>query len=250
MIPKIIHYCWLGSDSYPPKIEQCMRSWKEKLPDYEFRLWDASVFEIFDNTYARQALEVKKYAFAADVIRLYALFYYGGIYLDSDVEVLKTFDDLLHLDYFLGEEYSVGGNHTKIEAAVMGAEKGSEFIGKCLDYYRNRKFIDGLFRYDMQKPLPVIMKEILERNYSLHWIQTPDEIRQSEKDIFILPVEFFSPKSWQTKELLALTDKTYTIHHFNMSWVKKRTYSDYFADMVCYIKNKIKELFKRSKKNE
>lgn len=101
MIPKKIHYCWLSNDPYPEKIEKCINSWKEKLPDYEIIKWDLNRFPLEKSLWVKQAYEARKYAFAADYIRLYALATEGGIYLDSDVEVLKSFDDLLDFPYFV-----------------------------------------------------------------------------------------------------------------------------------------------------
>lgn len=136
MIPKVIHFCWLSGDKYPSKIRYCINSWKEKLPDYEIRLWDLSRFDIDSSVWCKEAFEMKKYAFAADYIRCYALYKEGGIYLDSDVELLRSFDDLLHLPYFIGEEQ--GGN---IEPAIIGCEKGWDFLERMLSYYENRHFV-------------------------------------------------------------------------------------------------------------
>lgn len=99
MIPKIIHLCWLSGDPYPPKIQKCLESWKKFLPEYEVMLWDGNRFDLNSSSWVAQAF-AKKYAFAADYIRMYALYHYGGIYLDSDVEVLKSFDELLTLPLF------------------------------------------------------------------------------------------------------------------------------------------------------
>ena len=97
MIPKIIHYCWLSDDKFPTQIQKCIDTWKVILPDYEFKLWDTTTLNLEDYIWIKQAFETKKYAFAADYIRLYAVYHYGGIYLDTDVEVLKSFNNLLHL---------------------------------------------------------------------------------------------------------------------------------------------------------
>ena len=90
MIPKIIHYCWLSRDEFPPLIKTCIDTWKEQLPDYEFILWDTNRFKLESNIWVQQAFDTKKYAFAADYIRLYAIYNFGGIYLDTDIEVLKV----------------------------------------------------------------------------------------------------------------------------------------------------------------
>ena len=115
MIPKKIHYCWLSNDVMPEKLQRCIESWKINLPDYEIIKWDLTKFPLEKNIWVRQAYERKKYAFAADYIRIYALVTEGGIYLDSDVEVLKPFDDLLHLPFFICKENSPQG----IEAATI-----------------------------------------------------------------------------------------------------------------------------------
>lgn len=133
MIPKIIHLCWLSGDAYPPLIQKCINSWKTVLPDYEIWLWDGKRFDINSSIWVKEAFSVKKYAFAADYIRCYALYHFGGIYLDSDVEVIKSFDDLLHLPYFVGKEQAGG-----FEAATMGFEKGHPFFKHMLDYYDGR----------------------------------------------------------------------------------------------------------------
>lgn len=99
MIPKIIHYCWLSNDPIPEKLQEYMKSWKEKLPDYEFKLWNFDCFDINSSQWVKEAFEAKKYAFAADYIRLYAVYNYGGIYMDMDVEVIKSFNPLLNNDY-------------------------------------------------------------------------------------------------------------------------------------------------------
>ena len=145
MIPKRIHLCWLSGDPYPQKIQKCIDSWKVHLPDYEIMLWDLKRFDIAQVPWVEQAFRVKKYAFAADYIRLYALYNYGGIYLDSDVEVLKSFDPLLDLPYFVGAE-----NAGTIEAAIIGAEKGCDWIKACLDYYKGRNFIQENGQMDIR----------------------------------------------------------------------------------------------------
>lgn len=129
MIPKIIHYCWLSNDPIPNEMQKYVSGWKEKLPDYEFCLWNFDRFDINESIWVQEAFKAKKYAFAADYIRLYAIYNYGGIYMDMDVEVIKSFDDLLMSDYILGYEEPDG-----IEGGIMGAIKGAEKIKECLDY--------------------------------------------------------------------------------------------------------------------
>ena len=106
MIPKVIHYCWLSNDPYPDKIQKCMDTWRKVLPDYEIKLWNTENFDMSKApVYVREAFEQRKWAFAADYIRMYALYTEGGIYLDSDVKVLKSFDEFLNYKFFTSLEY-------------------------------------------------------------------------------------------------------------------------------------------------
>lgn len=159
MIPQIIHYCWLSNDPFPPLIKRCLESWHTHLPNYQFILWDTNQIDINSNLWLKQAFENRKYAFAADYIRFYALYHYGGIYLDADVEVFKSFDNLLKEKQFLGEE--AGGD---IEAAVMGAEKGLDWVKECLDYYKERPFIKNNGDFDMS-PVPLLVSKIISNKH-------------------------------------------------------------------------------------
>ena len=160
MIPKIIHYCWLSNDSYPEDFKRCIDTWKEKLPDYEFILWNFERFDIKSSLWVKQAFENKKYVFAADYIRLYAIYNYGGIYMDMDIEVLKPFDDILDSPIMIAYE---NDEKTGIEAGCFGAEKGDELIEKCLSYYENRSFIKDDGSFD-DLPLPKIIINFINKN--------------------------------------------------------------------------------------
>lgn len=216
MIPKIIHYCWLSDDPYPAKIQRCIDSWKKTLPDYELRLWNFERLGADCPDWVREAFDHKKYAFAADFVRAYALFHEGGIYLDSDVETIKSFDPFLHLPYFLGRECE-GIN---IEAACMGAEKGSPIFKKILAYYYGRHFArpDGTLD---DKAMPLIILDILSRNYTLKNIDSVEEFDSGADVVSILPSDFFSPMSYVNFEL-KLTPRTVAIHHFAASWLPRK----------------------------
>lgn len=212
MIPKIIHYCWLSNDAFPEKIAMCLNSWKKYLPDYQIKLWSADSFNINDCLWVKQAFERKKYAFAADYIRLYALYHYGGIYLDSDVEVLKSFNDLLDLPYFIGLD-----THQGIEAAIVGTEPHNQWIKECLNYYNNREFVFADGTMDV-KTLPKIMKEIISKNHKIKLLKRIPSFYPNDEEIFVLPCKFFSPKRYDTGKIES-KECTYTIHHFSMSWL-------------------------------
>lgn len=213
MIPKVIHYCWISGDPYPEKIQMCVDSWHKMLPDYEFILWDKERATQIGSRYVNEAISYKKYAFAADFIRFYALYTYGGIYLDSDVEVLKPFDDLLELKYFIGKENSWNA----WEPAIMGAEAGVEWMKKVLEWWRMGKkpFVDIWGRPQMQV-LPWVCSRQLA-NYSIKDFSTVEDWSWSNDYISRFPSDWFSPKSWETLEL-NVTENTYCIHHFAATW--------------------------------
>lgn len=213
MIPKIIHYCWLSDDPLPPKLQACIESWAVHCPDFEVRLWNFERLGRDCPLWVRQAFDNKKYAFAADFVRCFALYHFGGIYLDSDVEVVRPFpDELLRLPYMLGHE---GGSPT-IEAGVMGAEPGHPFFGNMLDYYRDRPFVrpDGGLE---TTPLPRLLMEVNASHFELADAATPAQVKSTPGRLDILPSDWFSPISLKNMEL-TLTPRTVTIHHFAGSW--------------------------------
>lgn len=215
MIPKKIHYCWLSGDPFPDNIQHCLDSWKVKLPDYELVKWDLQRFPLDKCRWVKQAYEHRKYAFAADYIRLYALATEGGIYLDSDVEVLKSFDELLTLPYFICKENSPQG----VEAATIGAEAHCEWINKCLDYYKDKDFINNKGGQN-NRVLPAILKEVISTNYDLIEVSSPQQICRDEDKVYLLPTDYFSPKNYVSKKI-RVTSNTYSIHHFASNWQPK-----------------------------
>ena len=194
MIPKIIHYCWLSNEEVPENLKRYMESWKEKLPEYKFVKWDFNRFDKKKSTWVSQAFDNKKYAFAADYIRLYAVYNMGGIYLDMDVEVLKSFNDLLNNKYMMAYESEV---FPHIEAGCFGAEKNAPFIKKTLDYYKDRNFVmeDGSFD---TTPLPQVMRKVLD---------------ESEIKIDFMDWHTFTNKSLETGIEQPIS-RSYAIHHF------------------------------------
>lgn len=199
-IPKVIHYCWLSGDPYPELVQKCMESWRKFLPEYKFVLWNREKIDECTNSWVASAVVAKKWAFAADYVRLYALYNYGGIYLDCDVEVIKPFDDLLDRDYFIGRE----SHKDVIEAAVMGCEPHQEWMKEVLDWYCTKSFnVTKLNNPNIA--IPVIIKKSLALF----------------PNIKVLPADYFSPKDNRTGTV-CVTPNTYTIHHFDGNW-----FSDY-----------------------
>jgi mannosyltransferase OCH1-like enzyme len=209
-IPKIIHYCWLSNDEIPEDYQKCMDSWKIKLPDYQFMLWDTRRFDINKITWTKQAFEIKQYACASDYIRLYAVYTYGGIYIDMDIEIIKTFDELLNAEIILAYENHISKN---LEAGCFGAVKGHPYIKKCMEYFESHHFFDPeeyekilsmnkSKQYEYINPLilPEIMKNVMAEYFEKNRLK-------------IYTREYFTAKNIMTGEI-EKTEKTFAVHHF------------------------------------
>ena len=219
MIPKIIHYCWLSTDPIPENLQEYLGIWKEKLKDYEFMLWNFDRFDINSSAWVRESFENKKYAFTADFIRLHAIYNYGGVYMDLDVEMLTTFNSFTELRTMIGFEKE-GHEGDRLEVGVFGAEKKSSWIKSCLSYYENRPFKNKKGELDT-KILPLVVKDILlENEYKLIRVSTISEALEVTGE-FTIPVfgsEYFSPKSHSTGKVI-VTSNAVCVHHFAGSWL-------------------------------
>lgn len=230
MIPKIIHFTWFSNDPYPEKIKQCMSTWYEFLPDYKFMHWDLTKIKDIKNPFLEEALEMKKWAFASDYIRLYALHKYGGIYLDTDVILYQSLDSLLEDNFFIGKENSIHieGNQTDryLTSHCMGCISGHPYVKKCLDYYLDRHFILSRdrelpenLRLDMTL-LPFIQSELAKQyGYKASPLVKIIQQLQIEEDfeMTIYPTEYF--------DAIKVTKNTYCKHLAAGSWrTSKRKY--------------------------
>lgn len=210
MIEKIIHYIWIGEKEKPQFILDCIQSWREKLPDYEIKEWNnENCKEILENNiYAKEAYEAKKYAYASDVIRLHILYEFGGIYLDTDVEVKESFDEFLALDFFAGHESYRGNNkdNTLIGSAIIGASAKNEIIKAFMQDYENAHFILENGKFDNEEANVDKMGRYLAKEFSL---QAPYNLEEKtilkEKMILFPYFYFYWPKEGE---------KNYSIHHF------------------------------------
>lgn len=210
-IPKKIHYCWFGRGEKPANISNYISGWKEKLPDYEIIEWNGDNFDIEGScAYVREAYNAHKYAFVSDYVRIKALYEQGGVYLDTDIDVVKNFDE--HLDE--GSIVTGFESERSLLTAFIAAEPGNEIIKEFLDSYNNRKFLNE----DGSMDLTVInegFSKLLEKN----GINLSEDIYQeTESGIKVYPTEVFcgfDVKNWHA----AITDKTCTVHYMNSSWV-------------------------------
>lgn len=233
MIPKIIHYCWFGPKEMPEQEKLHLESWKRYCPDYRIMRWSEDTFDINSNLYVKEAYEKKKYAFVTDYVRLYAMYNYGGIYMDTDVEMCKNLDSLLRYPAFSGYE---SGN--KIPTGTMGAEQGNPWIGLLLKDYDNISFIRTNGTLDMMTNTERITNTTLS-NYSIKL--TGKQIQND--DFVILPFEYLCAKDWETGQVKR-TKNTFTIHHFANSWQSDRikVYGN-FRRKVKRSKNPILKIF-------
>ncbi len=210
-IPKVIHYVWFSAEM-PEKTRERIRDWKRLMPDYRIIHWNAENFDVASCRWVREAVEHKKWAFATDYIRFWALREFGGVYLDTDVQVLRPFDDLLDRPYFLGMEQT----KAIVEAAVIGVEPRSAWVEEILAQYEGRSFASKDGRLDLT-PLPRIILETLGKSHGFVRIGNASEFDVSQQCIQLLPPEYFSPKRWDSR-VAHVTEKSYCIHHFEGSW--------------------------------
>ena len=163
MIPKTIHYCWFSRERKPENVRRCIESWHKNFPDWTIKCWGPDSFDFQSVPFVKEAMACKKWAFASDYIRLYALSAEGGVYLDSDVQAWAGIDDWLEYDFFTGLEMRDKG-HTQIypEAAIMGSIPSNPIIVEALETYKERHFLLEDGRMD-QTPIPTVMRPILEK---------------------------------------------------------------------------------------
>lgn len=207
-IPKVIHYCWFGRGEKPELALKCIESWKKNLPEYEIIEWNEDNFDIEQNLYVKQAYENRKFAFVTDYVRLYVLYNHGGIYMDTDVEVLKPLDQFLHHPAFSGFE-----NNDNVPTGIMASCKKNKWIKDLLDEYKDLKFVKDDGSFDLTTNVTRITN-LTENKYGLVKKSSYQELK---KAVVFYPYDYFCPKDWFSGEI-KITDNTVTIHHFSGSW--------------------------------
>ncbi len=207
-IPAIIHYCWFGGNPLPDKYKKYIESWKRFCPEYEIKEWNETNLDVNETTYTREAYGAGKYGFVPDYFRLKIIYENGGIYLDTDVELIRNLDDLRYNEAFCGMEYP-----GRVAFGLgFGAEKHNKIIEKLMDYYKKNQFISEKGTCDVT-PSPNIQTKTL----------SDMGMRKSAKfqcfnGMSIYPTDVMSPKNPYTGELI-ITDNTYAIHHFDGTWL-------------------------------
>ena len=223
LIPKKIHYCWFSGNPMPDYLKRCVDSWYKFCPDYEIIRWDEDNYDVNKNLYMKQAYEAKKWGFVPDIARLDILYEHGGIYLDTDVELIRNLDDLLYQSAFAGVEkwgnINMGG--------CSGAVPHHPIIKKMLDFRINERFIleDGSLNqttcgfYETKPLIELGMK--------------PNNTVQRIGDMTIYSSDFFHPYDYMSGETV-ITENTYSIHHFNGGWLDEKRMAERKKTMQLY----------------
>ena len=221
MIPKIIHYCWFGRGPLPELAQKCIASWKKYLPDYEIKEWDEDNFDVNIIPYTAEAYKAKKYAFVSDYARFWILYQYGGIYFDTDVEVIRPINDVIERGNFMGFEtdpkprLKADASEASVNPGLgMGVAPGLGIIKKMLDFYEGRhfEFVPGGIG---QLTIVHIATEVLRKA----GLKQQQGIQQVD-NIWIYPAEYFCPINLKT-DRIHVKPNTRTIHHYAGTWQDK-----------------------------
>lgn len=213
MIPKKIHYCWFGNNPKPYILKKCIKTWKEKCPDYEIIEWNETNFDINSIPFIKDAYEAKKWAFVTDYARLKIIYDNGGIYLDTDVELLKNLDDLLNADCYLAVQQD---GKTIATGLGFGAKKNSEVVKLMLEEYKNLKF-------EVEKMNEIACPLLNTKALTKIGYKYSEEIEKiNEYNTLIYPPKYFDPIAPGNSENL-LNKDSYSIHHYSATWYPLKT---------------------------
>lgn len=211
MIPKIIHYCWFGRNPLPKSVQRCMASWRKYFPDYEIREWNEDNFDVTAIPYIQEAYALKKYAFVSDYARFYVLYHHGGLYFDTDVEVIRPMQDILARGAFMGIEQDAA----LIGVAPglgLGAPSGLPFYKDILTYYEYLHYVD-----ENGCPLPGTVVAHTTRLLQQRGLVLENSLQQVA-GVWIYPNEYFNPLEDATGRL-HITENTRSIHWYSKTWM-------------------------------
>jgi len=210
-MPKVIHYCWFGPKDIPQTEAMCIETWRIVLPDYQLRLWNEESFDVNSSNFAAQAYKTGAYAFVSDYVRTKVLYDHGGLYLDTDVELLEDFTDVLDISQsFLGFE-----TRSKIGTAVMHFTPKHPVIKEFLNFYERSNFIDRRGNLNTIANVSVLTDILIKKGL------TPNGTRQSINQIEIYPREYFYPKKISDQKF-RITEDTIAIHKCSNSWMTEK----------------------------
>lgn len=233
MIPKVIHYCWFGRNALPADAQKCIASWRKFMPDYEIKEWNEDNFDINIIPYTAQAYAAKKYAFVSDYARFWIVYNYGGLYFDTDVEIIKPLDDIIGTGAFMGIEKSMATRKNNPSGWIginpglgIGATAGNLIYKAILDKYANMNF-------DLNDGTVVKHTTDVLTEFGYDGTNTCQQVH----DINVYSDEYFCPMD-STTGLVHLTPNSYTIHHYSCSWIDRKS----LAFQLHILKNKLIKL--------
>ena len=222
MIPKIIHYCWFGGSELPDLAKNCIESWKKYCPKYEIIEWNENNIDLTACPYIEEAYSQKKWAFVSDFVRLYVLVNYGGIYLDTDVEIIKNLDCFLNQEAFTGLQ-----TIDSISTGLLACQKNDKAFTEILNEYYGRSFINN--NGEMNETTNV---EYITSYFVKHGMKFMDDL-QKVNGVNIYPYDYFCAKTWNTGKLY-VTPNTYAIHYFSASWLSLEKQKNLKMKYYCY----------------
>lgn len=228
MIPKIIHYCWFGGNPLPESARKCIASWQRYLPDYEIKEWNEDNFDVNSIPYTKEAYEAKKYAFVSDYARFWVLYKYGGLYFDTDVEVIKSMDDIIAQGPFIGIECdgSRKGGRVAINPGLgLGASPGMEIYRQIIAQFRQMDFYANDSAVSSYTMIPMVTSLYLE-----HGFKANGEV-EYVADTFIYPQDYFNPFDDLTGKL-NITSNTCSIHWYSKTWVNTSPRQIWFSRLI------------------
>lgn len=224
MIPKIIHYCWFGENPLPESAKKCIASWRKFLPDYEIKEWNESNFDVYQCAYVAEAYHARNWAFVSDYARMWILYKYGGLYFDTDVEVIRNMDDIIARGPFMGseasDEQSIKGPRDKATTLGvapglgLGVNPGLGLVKKIVESYQK----EHLYTWKGKLTETIVARTTRFINSYKHEPLENDIYKAA--GVFVYPPEFFCPKNYYTGEL-NITPNTRSIHHYSATWVKE-----------------------------
>lgn len=217
-IPKIIHYCWFGGEELSDDAKKCIESWKRLCPDYQIKEWNESNFDINCCAYVQEAYTAKKWAFVSDYARFWILYNYGGIYFDTDVEILKSINPIIDKGSFMAWEENGENIEGPYVAPGLGLafEKHNNVCGEIVNKYESIHFINNDGEINIKDNVVTIVSEILvNRGLVL------DKRFQTICGVNIYPADYFCPMNKFTGEV-NITPNTYSIHYYSATWLSKK----------------------------
>lgn len=220
-IPKKIHYCWFGNNPKSELINSCIESWKKFACDYEIIEWNETNFDVTKYKYARQAYKEKKYAFVSDVARFEILFHEGGIYLDTDVELIKNIDEFLDNELFMGYDQ----NGLVATGLIVGSLNNNLVLKKILTYYNEHEFLLPNGRPNTTTVVTIVGDILKDSGFIL------DGAYANKNGVVLYPSTYFDPYDYEN-QVMNITENTYSIHHYAASWKSSKDIKIYKIGLV------------------